>query len=416
MIHFLFSILIHRKQETHAIKKWSNRFLYSTNESSFSNRKDYLRQDSYRSESVSSNSSNSNFGCVKSTSDSDKRRSKSKKLIITERLSNKRQHNSDYSSYSDISNLSASASTDSFSNAENSEYNELSEDDLEFILNNTGFSKNQIYRWHDDFMNKCKKGYVTFDQFSAYYSQLIHPTVNENSKNSIIEMLFRLFDIDGDCRLSFSEFIVSFWIRVKAPTREKYTWVFNMFDTDRNGSLSYAELKSALSLCLNLNELDKLLKSLSEQALMSYELSKSSAKYLNRFRSTNKNFDIDSDNLETDSDEYDTRSDTGFSSSLSSYDSSEAESLRHHKHSHKSSKLLENKLNKIIMLMSYLSNPKAKAVSSSHVRLSNLMQMNYKQRERVQIEREKFLDLCENSRPLRKLLVPISYFYESNVF
>ena len=35
-------------------------------------------------------------------------------------------------------------------------------------------------------------------------------------------------------------------------------------------------------------------------------------------------------------------------------------------------------------------------------------------KHRIQIDREGFLDLCEKYRPFRKLLLPISYFYEDN--
>ena len=101
-------------------------------------------------------------------------------------------------------------------------------------------------RWHEEFELKCPSGHITYRQFRACYKALMPAGMNERAKHALAKKLFDLFDIDGDGELNFSEFVVSFWIRCKAPMREKYTWIFNMLDVDRNGCLSYGELRNAM--------------------------------------------------------------------------------------------------------------------------------------------------------------------------
>jgi len=109
----------------------------------------------------------------------------------------------------------------------------LTEDDIQFLLDNTGFTNEQIIKWHTDFLTKCATGLITSNQFKDYYSFLLPETLVAEARQELLNKLFGLFDIDGDGCLNFTEFLVSFWIRCMAPIREKYTWIFNMLDSDR---------------------------------------------------------------------------------------------------------------------------------------------------------------------------------------
>ena len=45
--------------------------------------------------------------------------------------------------------------------------NELNEDDVEFLIANTGFSLEQIKNWHSEFIEKCTNGLIAYEQFKV---------------------------------------------------------------------------------------------------------------------------------------------------------------------------------------------------------------------------------------------------------
>lgn len=302
---------------------------------------------------------------------------------------------------------------------------------MEFIINNTGFQSDQIKRWHTEFLAKCSTGLITNEQFKSYYRVLLPNDLNEKSKEEIIEKLFCLFDIDGDGCLSFTEFLISFWIRCKAPIKEKYTWIFNMLDEDRNGYLNYTELRNALTLCLNLNDLDELLDELNKERMM-FKTTKSIEKiYKNALN------DLSSDTDYT-SDDYDSESSSSFlyiSTTTTTTTKTNSNNNRTYDLYSRTAELVDDKLNETVHLLhtisqkndqtqrsalsfdstsstssfSYIDNMK-RSTSSDSIDSCNDLNSN------VQIKRENFLALCEKYKLFRKLLLPIKYFYEEDFF
>jgi Ca2+-binding EF-hand superfamily protein len=326
----------------------------------------------------------------------------------------------------------------------------LTEDDVEFLLANTGFDSEQIHRWHKDFLDKCATGCISKEQFKSFYVLLLPIDLNETSKEEILEKLFNLFDIDGDGRLSFSEFLVSFWIRCKAPTREKYTWIFNMFDTDRNGCLSYIELRNALTMCLDLNDLDELLEQLNKERInIANHLSKATASYESNNATSNDEDEEDYEQAsDLDVDEMDC-----FSQATSSFTSCTQKSSCFYKNNKqynlysRTAVLVEDKLEETIFLLYAITqvdplcqrdfySHRDESKTHNNSTSSSLSNFSFSQlnksasidslnslhhssssntKYKIQIEREAFLDLCERYKSLRKLLLPIKYFYDQTL-
>ena len=323
----------------------------------------------------------------------------------------------------------------------------LTEDDVEFLLANTGFDSEQIHRWHKDFLDKCATGCISKEQFKSFYVLLLPIDLNEASKEEILEKLFNLFDIDGDGRLNFSEFLVSFWIRCKAPTREKYTWIFNMFDEDRNGCLSYIELRNALTTCLDLNDLDELLEQLNKERInITNHLSKTTGSYeSNNATSTDEDEEDYEQVSDLDVDEIDC-----FSQATSSTTSCKQKGSCFYKNNKqynlysRTAVLVEDKLEETIFLLHAITqidplcqrdfySHRDESRSQNNSTSSSLYNLSFNQlnksasidslnslhhssslnsKYKIQIERESFLDLCERYKSLRKLLLPIKYFHD----
>jgi Ca2+-binding EF-hand superfamily protein len=336
-------------------------------------------------------------------------KSNSKRFIITEKLSKRHVINEQERSYYDED--------------DESWHKELTEDDMEFLINNTGFQSEQIRRWHVEFLNKCSSGLITNEQFKTYYRNLLPKNLNEKSKEEIIEKLFILFDIDGDGCLSFTEFLVSFWIRCKAPIKEKYTWIFNMLDEDRNGYLNYSELRNALTLCLNLNDLDELLEELNIEQ---------NKKFKNKTDSTSDEC------TDYNSDDFDSKSSSESFLFINTETLKTKNCSRKHDLYSQTVELIDDKLNETVHLLHNISQKYNQITTSSLSCSSTESSFSYIGKKNssfsyfssdsldslnnietnncVQIKRENFLQLCEKYKTFRKLLLPIKYFYEENLF
>jgi Ca2+-binding EF-hand superfamily protein len=372
----------------------------------------------------------------------------SKKVIITEKISGPTKakvlfDNSSQTSFDSDSDLNENNEEEEEENDFDKsvqQINELTEDDLEFLLDNTSFKPEQIQKWHSDFLTKCPSGYISYNQFKSSYKLLLPLDLNDKSKQELIAKLFSLFDIDGDGSLNFSEFLISFWIRCKAPIREKFTWIFNMFDSDRNGYLNYVELRNALNMCLNVDDLDELLEQLNNENLM--RLSSIKSKFNSNINSNNNNDLVNSVNSSLSS-----------SSSMDNKNNycdhySASNNIKKYDLFSKTAKLIEDKLNQTIYLLdmtiknnsmnnlnnteiySKLNTSSSSSSSSSSFNINSdsnyeiidsclvyredsMTNLNFETEiKKIQIKREEFLDLCEKYKTFRKLILPIRNFYE----
>jgi Ca2+-binding EF-hand superfamily protein len=288
-------------------------------------------------------------------------------------------------------------------------------------------------------------GLITNEQFKAYYRVLLPKDLNEKSKEEIIEKLFCLFDIDGDGCLSFTEFLISFWLRCKAPIKEKYTWIFNMLDEDRNGYLNYSELRNALTLCLNLNDLDELLEVLNKERnnlMKSQSFEKKFQQQQQYAHKSSESSESSTDDFtDYNSDDFDSESSDSFLYIGSMATKAPQNSKRKYDLYSRTAQLVDDKLNETVHLLhaiscsfdhkllsnnSYSSNTSSSfsffRKSHSTDSLDSLENQSTatnscaNENSGVQIKRENFLKLCEKYKLFRKLLLPIKYFYEENLF
>ncbi|CAF0844802.1 unnamed protein product [Brachionus calyciflorus] len=278
------------------------------------------------------------------------------------------------------------------------------EDDIEFLMANTGFNEQQIKNWHLEFQKKCPNGAITFDQFKIYYDTLLPNYLTGQSKDILVRKLFSLFDIDWDDKLNFSEFLISFWVRCKAPIEEKFTWIFNMIDLDRNGCLNYNELRTAMNLCLNLDDMDNLLDELNRDKKLLLDTMSSSSddsdfceeEHVNLTTTNNKRYDI-------------------FSRTSDLVDDKLTEVLYLMDFIAKNS--LTNQFNEdkdIFSSMSTLSSFTFIISSNTSIQNFNLEQNRQNLIRKIQINREGFIYLCNRYKLLRKMIIPIEYFYNGN--
>lgn len=128
---------------------------------------------------------------------------------------------------------------------------ELTEDDISFIMANTGFERDKVLQWFEQFKRQCPTGKLDKPQFIQFYKQLIkgdHP-----DEDQFCGIVFDVFDSDGNGFIDFGEFLIAFWVRAKGTMKEKLEWLFDVYDYDNTGYISLWELTKMLRLLFNMN-------------------------------------------------------------------------------------------------------------------------------------------------------------------
>jgi len=296
---------------------------------------------------------------------------------------------------------------------EEEDHKSLKEEDIDFLLSNTGFNVEQIREWHKQFLRKCPTGFISKKQFCAYYESLMPSTLSNKSKNEVSCKLFKLFDIDQDDSLCFSEFLISFWIRCQAPVREKFTWLFNMFDTDHNDYLNYYEFRHAIECCLNLNDLDELLEMLYEdrtQFLHNYNMANGNTQQLEdideAFYEEHSAFTSKSNLLYGDQ-----MLNNMLSNSMTSV--SEAQKYQQYNIYSKTTKLVNDKMNELMIQLDLAANFYSKKHSVEAMQACSTSFPYAFSTRNFKVFRETFVNLCDKYENLRKMLIPITYFYKN---
>jgi len=88
---------------------------------------------------------------------------------------------------------------------------------------------------------KSEKNTIHFKEFK----KLMQDHLTEDQ----LKMLFQLYDINHDNQISFQEYVCLVVLLMKASEKEKIRLLFNCFDTDKNGGLSYKEFHAAINRC-----------------------------------------------------------------------------------------------------------------------------------------------------------------------
>jgi len=132
---------------------------------------------------------------------------------------------------------------------------DLTEEDIQFIMSNTDFSREHVEKWFATFKKQCPNCLLDKSSFIDFYKNLIPG--NSEVKDEFAEVVFQAFDADNNGYVDFGEFLIAFWIKAKGSLKSKLEWLFEVYDFDKSGYISLKELTNMLSLVLclkNINE------------------------------------------------------------------------------------------------------------------------------------------------------------------
>jgi len=131
----------------------------------------------------------------------------------------------------------------------------LSESDYKFLVAQTGLSRDDIKKFFDEFMRNNPDGLLDQQEFVRLYDTLRpepRELIDEISVN-----VFNAFDKDRNGKLSFQEFLVAYALTSRGDQRQKLDYAFTVYDADHNGYLDQNELNAVLTGMLDLLGADK---------------------------------------------------------------------------------------------------------------------------------------------------------------
>lgn len=124
----------------------------------------------------------------------------------------------------------------------------LPKEDMDFLIENTNFSKSQIKQWYKGFMRDCPNGQLTRSKFLEVYSSFFP----DGNADKFCEHVFRTFDSDNSGRIDFKEFLLAINITSAGKPEQKLEWAFTMYDINGDGTIDQKEMVEIISAIYNM--------------------------------------------------------------------------------------------------------------------------------------------------------------------
>ncbi|XP_056154611.1 recoverin-like [Lampris incognitus] len=110
---------------------------------------------------------------------------------------------------------------------------------LEELKLNTRFTESEIAQWYENFQKECPTGRITKEEFQSIYTKFFP----DSDAQTYAQHVFRSFDTNDDGTLDFKEYIIAIHMTSTGKTTTKLEWAFSLFDVDKNGYITKAEVK-----------------------------------------------------------------------------------------------------------------------------------------------------------------------------
>ncbi|KAI9761833.1 MAG: hypothetical protein M4579_000773 [Chaenotheca gracillima] len=116
----------------------------------------------------------------------------------------------------------------------------LNTQELNELARATHFDKKELQQWYKGFLKDCPSGNLTKDEFQGIYKQFF--PFGDPSK--FADYVFNVFDSDKSGTIDFKEFICALSVTSRGKMEDKLDWAFQLYDIDGDGKISYDEMLS----------------------------------------------------------------------------------------------------------------------------------------------------------------------------
>uniref|UniRef100_A0A915IE44 EF-hand domain-containing protein n=1 Tax=Romanomermis culicivorax TaxID=13658 RepID=A0A915IE44_ROMCU len=122
-------------------------------------------------------------------------------------------------------------------------------ENLDVLCSTTNFSRKELQFLYRNFKNHSHRGYISLERFKMIFGHFF----SRGDSSGYAALVFNAFDVDRDGNLTFQEFVDVSSKLLRGSTEEKLEWIFRLYDVDDKGYLSENDLENVVNCIFHLS-------------------------------------------------------------------------------------------------------------------------------------------------------------------
>ncbi|KAJ0067198.1 hypothetical protein NL108_012939 [Boleophthalmus pectinirostris] len=109
---------------------------------------------------------------------------------------------------------------------------------MDKLQEQTKFTKKELQVLYRGFKNECPSGVVNEENFKNIYSQFFP----QGDSSMYAHFLFEAFDTNKNGSVSFEDFVFGLSIILRGTVNDRLNWAFNLYDLNKDGCITKEEM------------------------------------------------------------------------------------------------------------------------------------------------------------------------------
>uniref|UniRef100_A0A8C8M2T2 EF-hand domain-containing protein n=1 Tax=Oncorhynchus tshawytscha TaxID=74940 RepID=A0A8C8M2T2_ONCTS len=109
---------------------------------------------------------------------------------------------------------------------------------LDKLQEQTKFTKKELQVLYRGFKNECPSGVVNEETFKTIYSKFFP----QGDSGAYAHFLFEAFDTNKNGSVSFEDFVIGLSIILRGTINDRLNWAFNLYDLNKDGCITKEEM------------------------------------------------------------------------------------------------------------------------------------------------------------------------------
>jgi len=114
----------------------------------------------------------------------------------------------------------------------------LTAEQIQELAEKTKFTPDEIEHWYHGFIQDCPTGKLTKVEFANIYAQFFP----QGDPTAFASFVFDVFDGDKSGTIEFNEFLQALSVTSRGNLNDKLEWAFRLYDLDDDGKITRDEM------------------------------------------------------------------------------------------------------------------------------------------------------------------------------